>query len=243
MRITGGASPSLGVPGSGRSGEAVLGTANPEDLARGAENGLERLRRCLESESLEAAALGRPAPDQVLEVDFDVQVRAQGAPQPELALDAGPEDLDLREPAQRRVAEQLAVQLEAAELLGHDRRQDLDPVAADAEPLEQVLERAPILLDFVGEAGEDLTVLGALVLSGRTARQLDGPDGAGQVVVEVDREVLRHASTTKATSSPTHQLQSSPGSFERRTGCLASAACLEAWRLGELSQHPTLPHF
>src|SRR4051795_11933195 len=40
MRITRGASP---VPGSGRSGEAVLGTANPEDLARGGENGLGHL--------------------------------------------------------------------------------------------------------------------------------------------------------------------------------------------------------
>src|SRR3954447_22214808 len=38
--------PSLGVPSSGRRGEAVLGTANPEDLARGGENGLGVPVRC-----------------------------------------------------------------------------------------------------------------------------------------------------------------------------------------------------
>src|SRR5215212_11675373 len=37
--------PSLGVAGSGRSGEAVPGTANPEDLGRGGENGPNAKRR------------------------------------------------------------------------------------------------------------------------------------------------------------------------------------------------------
>jgi len=47
---------------------------------------------------------------------------------------------------------------------------------------------------------------------------------------------------TIATSSTKHHDHSSPGSSERMIGWSVAAACLLAWRLGELSQQPTCPH-
>ena len=48
--------------------------------------------------------------------------------------------------------------------------------------------------------------------------------------------------TTKATSSITHQLQSSPRSAERKIGWPAACACFVACLFGEESQQPIFPH-
>jgi hypothetical protein len=72
---------------------------------------------------------------------------------------------------------------------------------------------------------------------GRPARSPAQPNGEGGMRVWPRTPPIR-----RATSSGKHHDQVSPGSSERISGCPLSCACARAWRLGESSQQPTLPH-
>ena len=66
--------------------------------------------------------------------------------------------------------------------------------------------------------------------------------GSHSVSGSAGSSALTAPPTTNATSSMAHQLQSSPGSAERKIGWPSSAACRLAWRFGDESQQPIFPH-
>ena len=82
----------------------------------------------------------------------------------------------------------------------------------------------------------DVLIVGAGP-AGLAAAVYAASEGLSAVLVDVAHRGFR----TNATSSIMHQLQSSPGSIERRIGCPCARACLDACWFGELSQQPTFP--
>ena len=100
------------------------------------------------------------------------------------------EAVELDEARERRVAEQLAVELQPARLLGQPSARHLYVVARDAEPVHRLDQGPPILVDLGGKALEEGSELGPLVARGGALHQLDARCRAGEVVVQVDRCVL-----------------------------------------------------
>src|SRR5215213_10838874 len=80
-----------------------------------------------------------------VETRFRDRERREGTPEAELAADAGHEALELEHAAERRVAAQLPVRLQAAGLLHAPRQRGLDGVGTYAEALHEALERRAVL--------------------------------------------------------------------------------------------------
>ena len=80
---------------------------------------------------------------------------AQGDPQPPFPGDAEQQPLELDDPAQRRIATQLAIELEAAQPLATPRSSSLEPIDPNAERIHDRQERSPVLHDLLGEPGEE----------------------------------------------------------------------------------------
>src|SRR5215208_3688434 len=83
-----------------------------------------------------------------VETGFGDRERREGTPQAELAADAGHEALELEHAAERRVAAQLPVRLQAAGLLHAPRQRGLDGVGTHAEAVHEALERRAVLRDL-----------------------------------------------------------------------------------------------
>src|SRR5919199_2019456 len=95
--------------------------------------------------------------------------------------------------AQRRVAQELAVELEPAELLGDPGHRALDGVLAHAERSHDLLERLAVPRELDLETREEVAQLAAAARARGPAGELPREGRSRQVVVEVDREVLRRA--------------------------------------------------
>jgi hypothetical protein len=149
----------------------------------------ERPAGRLEVELFDAVALSRRALGQLPEVEL-AEALAAGVPEalPELLLTGDPDaqHLQLDQATERRVARQLAVELEPAELLGGPGPGGFDPTAANPQPLQRPLEGLAIRFDLGAELRQRLAE-GRLVLVARAqpASQLDAEGGSGQVVVEI----------------------------------------------------------
>jgi len=116
---------------------------------------------------------------------------AQRHPQQALALDADGERLELHHWAQRRTAEEVPAGLQAPGLLRDPSGQDLDLVFHDAQRGHDLAQGLAVLVDLGRELGQEIAQRGAAVLAGRAVDELE-PDGrAAEMVVQVDREVLR----------------------------------------------------
>src|SRR5918996_2154651 len=118
----------------------------------------ERLGGGLHTASLDQPALPAGPGDQLLDVDAEIDAalhqRPERHPQGPLRLHAGPEELELDDPAERGVLQQPAVRLQPAHLLQRPRHRGLHRAARDAEPLHQSFQRDPVLLDLAGQPGQ-----------------------------------------------------------------------------------------
>src|SRR5512132_1772066 len=109
----------------------------------------------------------------------------ESTPQGQLSGHARDETLELDHGAERRIAGDAAVQLEATQLLARPGRGDLQPVRPHVEAAHDRAERLAVLLDLVGELPEEPAQLGALVLPRRPPRQLQAGGGPRKVVLEI----------------------------------------------------------
>src|SRR3954471_14527420 len=110
--------------------------------------------------------------------------RREGAPEAELAADAGHEPLELEHAAERRVAAQLPVRLQAAGLLHAPRQGGLEGIGTHAEAVHEALERRAILRDLGRDLLERPAELRATVGVRGPAGELATARRAGEMVVE-----------------------------------------------------------
>lgn len=114
----------------------------------------------------------------------------QGLPERHLAGDSDQQALQLELTAQRGVATQAPVQLQAAELLSRPGAGRLDDAARDAELLDDLLEGGPIVFDFLADPFERLAKRGvAAVAPAQPPRQLDTAGRSAEVVIQIDGEI------------------------------------------------------
>src|SRR5215218_456416 len=108
-------------------------------------------------------------------------------PELQLAADPGRQDLQLEDPAERRVAAQLAVQLQPPEALADAGERGFERFAVDPEPVHQPDQRLPVGFDLGADPRQRLAHLAvAAVARPQAAGQLDAERGPRQMVVEVD---------------------------------------------------------
>src|SRR5215210_4092230 len=105
-----------------------------------------------------------------------------------LSLDAGPEALELLEPAERGVPDQGPVQLPPAGLLCQPCGSGLPGRTGHAELRHEALEPLPVLTDLALEPLQLFLEGGSPVLRQGSLGQLVPSDRTGQVVVQVDRQ-------------------------------------------------------
>jgi hypothetical protein len=148
-------------------------------------------------EGLELDTLALSPLDERIEVDVrqpcrELRVVAQVRPQRLLAVDPHHEEVELLKAAERGVPQQSAVELEAAQALGHDGEGRLDATRRDHQATHDPLERLDVLGDARRDAAERLAQLGAGVPALRAARDLAPQDPQRELIVHVDGKALVH---------------------------------------------------
>src|SRR5918997_3589461 len=103
-------------------------------------------------ERLQERALPAGAADELVEVDVgqaraEAGVVAEVRPQDDLAVDAHEEEVELLEAAERGVARQATVELQAPEALAGDRQQRLDVRPWNLQARHDPLDRLEVLAD------------------------------------------------------------------------------------------------
>jgi hypothetical protein len=166
----------------------------PELDTRGiADTSLERLRDRLEAIGLQSRELLFGAGDQVRERDGRraepgrVQF-SQRPPQRELAVHADTERLELDDPAERRIAPELAVELQPRELLSAPASEDLDPVNPHIQDTHDLQKRPAVRVNLIGKVRQENAVAGITVAPSSTPCQLTAGRRTSKMVVEIDRQ-------------------------------------------------------
>ena len=77
------------------------------------------------------------------------------------------------------------------DLLGGPCDRHLDAVLADAEVIHHGFERLAVRFDVLGQLRKEVAQLGSLVARRGALCELDADHGAGEMVVQVDAEILR----------------------------------------------------
>src|SRR5215210_4202493 len=148
-------------PRAGRTSalEAMAGTLP----GRREGHGRRAVAQPVEAIELVLRAPGEPRELRGVEPGVARRDLLERTPQAELAGDAGDEPLDLDHAAERRVAADLPVRLQAPGLLGAPRERGLDGRRLDVAAGHDPLERLAVLVDLAGEPRQRAAELGPLV--------------------------------------------------------------------------------
>jgi hypothetical protein len=131
--------------------------------------------------------------DQLLQVDavetpVDVRQLLQRLPEGELAGDAHNQRLEFEYSAERRVATQLSVQLQASQLLAGPRHRFLGLRWFEPELGNNLAQGSLVGFDLGRQLPKKITGLASLVVSGRSSCKREAGGGSRKVVGEVDLE-------------------------------------------------------
>src|ERR1700709_2061348 len=142
----------------------------------------------LEGVALTCRPLGQRG--EVEAVETRAERALQSPPELQLAGDSDQHHFQLEQPAERRVAGQLAVRLQAAELLPGRGQRWLDPAPSDPETLHELFESGAVGLDLGAYLRQRLAQLRVLPVAFAQPGSHPDPDRrSGQVVVQVDGQV------------------------------------------------------
>src|SRR5690349_7503049 len=148
--------------------------------------------------------------DQISE-DEPVEHRQRGLellqrpPESQLSVNPERDRLELDYPAERRVAEQLTVRLEPAELLSTPAGGHLQRIGLDVERPHDLEERLAIRVDLCRKALQERAEARVAIAGSRAFRQLGHGRSAREVIVQVDLKhtwlLPKHAGQVSAVTS------------------------------------------